>query len=88
MNWRVAEAKQRFSEVVRAAGEEPQWIYSRGRLVAALVAADDLRQFLAWREQKENTSIADAFFELRRICAEEGYELETPERRNRPNPFA
>ncbi|HEV7504581.1 MAG TPA: hypothetical protein VGS07_06705 [Thermoanaerobaculia bacterium] len=59
MNWKVAEAKQRFSEVVRT-GEE----------------------------RKEGTSIADAFFELRRICAEEDYKLETPERRNRPNPFA
>jgi prevent-host-death family protein len=88
MNWKVAEAKQRFSEVVRAAEKMPQWIYNRGRLVAAVVPAGDLEQFLAWRERKERTSIADAFSELRRICAEESYEFETPERRNRPNPFA
>jgi len=88
MNWKVAEAKQRFSEVVRAAEEKPQWIYNRGRLVAALVPAGDLEQFLAWRERKERTSIADAFSELRRICAEENYELVIPERRNRRNPFA
>jgi prevent-host-death family protein len=87
MNWKVAEAKQRFSEVVRAAEEKPQWIYNRDRLVAALVPADDLEQFLAWREQKDRASIADAFSELRRICTEESYELETSERRNRPNPF-
>ena len=88
MNWKVAEAKQRFSELVRAAEEKPQWIYNRGRLVAAVVPAEDLEQFLAWREQQDRASIADAFAELRRICAEESYELETPERRNRPNPFA
>ena len=88
MNWNVAEAKQRFSEVVRAAEEKPQWIYNRGRLVAALVPAEDLEQFLAWRERKEHTSLADAFAELRRICDEESYELPIPERKNRPNPFA
>jgi hypothetical protein len=58
MNWKVAEAKQRFSEVIRA-GEE----------------------------RKGRTSVADAFAELCRICGEESYELETSERRNRPNPF-
>lgn len=88
MNWNVAEAKQKFSEVVRAAEEKPQWIYNRGKLVAAVVPANDLQEFLAWREQKEEPSIADAFKELRRICAEEGYELEVPVREDRPNPFA
>lgn len=88
MNWKVAEAKQKFSEVVRAAEEKPQWIYNRDRLVAAVVPAEDLEQFIAWRKQKDRASIADAFAELRRICTEESYELETPERKNRPNPFA
>ena len=88
MSWNVAEAKQKFSEVVRAAEDKPQLIYNRGKLVAAVVPAGELREFLAWREHKEEPSIADAFGELRRICSEEGYEFEVPVREDRPNPFA
>jgi hypothetical protein len=51
MNWKIAKAKQNFSEIVKAAEDEPQ------------------------------------FGELRRICEEEDYSLETPPRQERPNPF-
>ncbi|HKI05620.1 MAG TPA: type II toxin-antitoxin system prevent-host-death family antitoxin [Thermoanaerobaculia bacterium] len=88
MNWNVAEAKQRFSEVVRAAEDKPQMIYNRGKLVAAVVPAGDLKEYLAWREKKEEVTLADAFAELRRICAEEAYAFEAPTREDRPNPFA
>jgi prevent-host-death family protein len=88
VNWKVAEAKQRFSEVVRAAEEEPQMIYNRGRLVAAVVPAEELQEFLAWREGREHSSLGDAFAALRKICAEEGYTFEIPSRKDRPNPFA
>ena len=87
MNWKVAEAKQKFSKVVRAAEEEPQMIYNRGRLVAALVPANDIEEFLAWRERKDHSSLADAFSRLRQICAEEDYSFEIPTREDRPNPF-
>jgi len=87
MNWKVAEAKQRFSEVVRAAEEEPQLIFNRDRLVAAVVEPDAFQEFLAWRRETERRSVADAFAEGRRICAEEGYTLEVPPREDRPNPF-
>jgi len=88
VNWKVAEAKQRFSEVVRAAEEEPQMIYNRGRLVAAVVPAEEVQEFLARREGREHSSIGDAFAALRKICAEEGYTFEIPSREDRPNPFA
>ena len=38
MAWKVAEAKQRLSEVLRCAAREPQTIYSRSRPVAVVVA--------------------------------------------------
>src|SRR5688572_11607958 len=53
MVWKIAEAKQRFSELVKAAEDEPQWIYNRDKLVAAMVPADTLKEFLDWRHQKE-----------------------------------
>jgi hypothetical protein len=31
--------------------------------------------------------VADAFAQLRRLCAEENYSLEIPPRQDRPNPF-
>jgi prevent-host-death family protein len=88
MNWKIAEAKQKFSELLRAAEEEPQWIYNRERLVAAVVPAETLQEFLEWRTRRERPSLADAFEELRRILRDEDYALEIPERRDRPNPFA
>jgi hypothetical protein len=88
MVWKVAEAKQRLSEVIRAAEEEPQWLYNRDRLVAAVVEPQTFQDFLAWREREQRPSIGDAFSELRRICAEEGYTIEIPPRHDRANPFA
>jgi prevent-host-death family protein len=90
MDWKIAEAKQRFSEVVRAAEDEPQRIYNRSELVAAVVSAAEVKEFLAWRERQQKGSLADSIRELSRICAEEGYTLEVPgrEQQGRPNPFA
>lgn len=88
MDWKVAEAKQKLSEVIRAAEEEPQWLYNRDRLVAAVVEPETLQEFLAWRERAGRTSIGEAFSELRKLCAEERYTLEVPSRRDRANPFA
>lgn len=87
MNWKVAEAKQKFSELVKAAGDEPQWIYNREKLVAAMVPAVILKEFLDWRQRREKRTLGDAFAELRHLCEEEDYVLELPPRRDRPNPF-
>lgn len=87
MRWKVAEAKQKFSEVVRRAAHEPQFIYSRDRLVAAMVDPETFQAFESWRERRQRLSLADAFAELRRIAAEENYELEIPARRDRGNTF-
>jgi antitoxin (DNA-binding transcriptional repressor) of toxin-antitoxin stability system len=88
MNWNIAEAKQKFSEVVRAAEGEPQWIYNRDKLVAAVVPPETLQEFLEWKTCRQRPTMAEALAKLRRICEEESYSLEVPPRRNRPNPFA
>lgn len=87
MDWKIAEAKQRFSELVKAAEDEPQWIYNRDKLVAALVPAENLQEFLDWRREKQGETLGDAFAKLRRICEVEDYTLEVPPRRERLNPF-
>jgi hypothetical protein len=88
VNWKVADAKQKLSEVIRAANEEPQWLYNRDRLVAAVVEPETLQEFLTWREGQRRPSLGEVFSELRRLCAEEDYTLEIPARLDRPNPFA
>jgi len=87
MEWKIAEAKQKFSELVKAAEDEPQWIFNRDKLVAAVVPAEDLNAFLDWRRQKQGETLGDAFAKLRRICEEEDYTLDIPPRHDRPNPF-
>lgn len=86
--WGIAEAKQRFSEVVRAAEEEVQMIYNRDRRVAAVVGGTALDAFLDWHERHRGRTLADAFSELRGLAAEEGFAFEAPPRRDRANPFA
>lgn len=88
MNWKIAEAKQRFSEVVRRSAEEAQLIYNRDRLVAVVVEPGAFRSFERWKDGRERRTVADAFAELRAICAEERYDLELPEREDRSDPFA
>jgi antitoxin (DNA-binding transcriptional repressor) of toxin-antitoxin stability system len=88
VNWKIADAKQKFSEVVRAAEDEPQWIYNREKLVAAVVPPTTLQEFLEWKARRQRPAMAEALAKLRRICEEEDYFLEVPPRENRPNPFA
>ena len=88
MEWSVAEAKQKFSEVLRASNNEPQQILHRGRLVAAIVDAATFQEFQVWQRQQETCSLAETFAELRKLCQDEKYTLAVPPRRNRKNSFA
>ena len=87
MGWTITEAKQHFSDVVRRASREPQVIVSRDRPVAAVIGAGELDAFLAWRARKPARPLGEALAEPGRICEEEGYALEPPERADRPNPI-
>ena len=87
MQWSVAEAKQKFSAMLRASTTGPQQILNRGQVVAAVIDAKTFKAFQTWRQQQSTSSLADAFAELRKLCEEENYTLATPTRRNRKNPF-
>lgn len=84
MNWKVGQAKQRFSEVVRRAQRSPQLIENRDELVAAVVGRADFEALVAW---KKRTSMATALDELETIAREEDYALETPARKDRDTGF-
>lgn len=88
MSWKVAEAKQRFSEVLRAAGAEPQKIFNRSRFVAAVVDGPTFEEFSRWKAQSEQRTLGDRMRELRELCSlEETAPLATVERQDRPNPW-
>ena len=82
-DWRIGEAKQRFSEVVRRSSTEPQRIYNRDRLVAAVVSAELLDEIERLRSKRSTWTLDTAFSEIREIFDEEGYELKVGERRDR-----
>jgi len=55
-------------------------VYRRKKLVAAVVSPDLAKEIAA---SQRKSDLAEAFAELRRICAEEGYALPVPRRRDR-----
>ena len=87
MDWKLAEAKQRFSEVVRLASKEPQVIFNRDRPVAAVIPADALDDYLVWRADRKGSPLRAPLQELVEICREEAWEYQAPPRVDRPNPL-
>ena len=83
MNWRVGEAKQRLSELLRESASEPQMVYSRDRLVAAVISAEEFEEFRAWREERRRGTLGRSFDEVREICREEAYAFDAGERGDR-----
>ncbi len=81
--WLTGEAKQQFSEVVRRSEGEPQEIYRRDRLVAAVISAEDFEQFRRWRSGRESRTLGAAADEIRELCARYDYELDTGKRSDR-----
>jgi prevent-host-death family protein len=88
MRWKIGQAKQQFSEVVRRAATEPQLICNRDRVVAAVVDAASLERLRTIRQSESRGSIAAAFEGLRALAKREGYRLKTPARTTRRNAFA
>jgi hypothetical protein len=88
MKWNVAQAKQHLPEVLRAAEQEPQQIFNRRRFVAAVVDGPTFDEFEQWRKRQAQPTLGERFAELRRICAEENWQMPTVERSDRPNAWA
>lgn len=89
MVWKVAEAKQNLSKLLRAAADEPQKIYRRNDLVAAVVDSTTFAEFESWqRDQERKKTPSEVFAELRRLCTEEDFEFPDVSRADRDNPFA
>ena len=87
LRWTIATARQQLPALIGAAAREPQAVYRRTKLVATVVGPD-----VSAKMQAEGAAarprIADALAELRRICAEEDYQLPASRRKDRPNAAA
>ena len=83
MKWKVGAAKQKLSEVLRRSCDEPQLVYSRDRLVAAVISAELFEEFDRWHSVRRQRTLADGFDEIREICREEDYRLDTGQREDR-----
>ena len=83
MIWKIAQAKKRFSEMIHKAKREPQMIYNRNNIVAAVVNAEEYEEFKNYKRKMESDSLENAFSKFREICTEENYEIILPERKNR-----
>lgn len=81
--WNVGEAKQQFSELLRRTEREPQLIYRRNRLIAAVVATDETNAHAIG----ERITIGDRFEEARELLRRENYRLPRARRRSRANVF-
>ncbi len=81
--WKSGDAKQHLSEVLRRCSQEPQKIYNRDRLVAAVISPETYEEFERWREARQGRTLGLAFDEIREICTRYDYELEIEERRDR-----
>lgn len=87
MLWNIAQAKQHFSDVVKQSADEPQLIYNRNRLVAAVINAEQFSSFQTWRQRQNMKTLGEAFAELRALADGDENPLPVPERRDRPNAF-
>lgn len=85
MPWNIAQAKQRFSDLVKQAAAGPQLIYNRKRLVAAVIDVEEYRAFQQWSQKGGEPTLADEFAELRQILSEENCTLVDSPRSTRPN---
>lgn len=85
MSWNIAQAKQRFSDLLRQSAAAPQLIYNRKRLVAAVIDAEAYRAFTEWSERASGLTLAAEFAELRQILSDEDVTRPPVRRSTRPN---
>lgn len=80
--WKVGEAKQQFSELLRRSERQPQLIYRRNRLIAAVIAVDESNA-----PALHQPTLAERFDEIREVFRQEKARLPTLRRRDRKNDF-
>jgi hypothetical protein len=83
MKWKIADAKTGFSALIKKAGNEPQFIYNRDKMVAVVVSSKDYDEYQAIKESYSSRNLASVISEFSSLCSEESYTFEVPPRSNR-----
>ncbi len=86
-SWKIGEAKQNLSAVVRASADQRQLLYNRDALVAAVISAEDLEKLESLEDVDARRTLVEAFSELREIVREEQYRWIVPKRGDRKSTF-
>jgi len=73
--WSVAEARKHFSDLVKAAENEPQLVFRRKELAAVVIDPGLFDRFAKWLAAEQERSVADAFADLRVIVDSTGWSL-------------
>jgi prevent-host-death family protein len=81
-NWSVQDAKNRFSEVVEAARDEPQTVTKHGKPAVVVVSADEYDRLRKLEHLK-----APSFAQLLLAIPADGSDIERLEGRMRNNEF-
>lgn len=87
MHWEFRQAEQQFANLLESATQEPQPIYYHERLLAFVVDGELFQEFLTWHGQRQQSSVADAFAQLREVCSDDNVLEDLPPRQDRSNPF-
>ncbi len=91
MNWSVAQAKQQFSEMLRAAAREPQAIYNRTTPVAMVLGTEDFEAFQQWKQRNSVSPCIESIARLRTelsVAGFDGIEIEPRPIESRTSDFA
>src|SRR4051794_19456405 len=81
--WTIATARQRLPKLIAMAAREPQEVYRRDKLVAAVVSPDLKQKVEDAAMVGRRPSLAAALDELRGLCVQEDYTLAAPRRVDR-----
>ncbi|MBI4586295.1 MAG: type II toxin-antitoxin system prevent-host-death family antitoxin [Planctomycetes bacterium] len=88
MKWTIAKARQDFSKLLKKAESDPQAIYNRNQMVAAVINVRLFQEFSKWASQQRVRTIADAFGDLRPLLQKDAEIFTAPSRQDRKNDFA
>lgn len=77
MNWQVQEAKQRFSEVLRAVADDgPQIITRHGEDVAVVIDIDEYRRLTGPRKDLKEVLLGPPYFDDETVAVLDEVEAE------------
>nr|MBC8362733.1 type II toxin-antitoxin system prevent-host-death family antitoxin [Candidatus Desulfatibia profunda] len=85
--WKISEAKARFTEVLSSCKTEPQIICNRQNPVGAVISVRLFEELMKLRNEQQKPTVAQLLSELESIKISEPSEIEIPPRKDRPNLF-